>query len=196
MKKPASTSHVENPRFYKNLTLEQVERFETFYQWKTVIIPKYDDLSTFPSACFSFQNTLRNAGLEPLISSCAAYYPGLVRMFYSNLASDGKIPYTVINGCKLCLAYKVFSEVLEVLSSDSSLYDPEDEAWADYNKCRFYISLARISPKEVHARRARIHGGTFPERDNWSACIFNIDDRLFHYFLVYVLFPMSVTIAR
>lgn len=112
-------------------------------------------------------------------------------MFFSNLAPDNKMPYTIINGRKMCLSYKLFSEVFGVSSSGRTLYNPKDEVWDDYNKCNFYLSLARISPQKVHARRARIHSGHVPERDNWSAGILNIDDRLFHYFLVYVLFPRA-----
>ena len=112
-------------------------------------------------------------------------------MFYSNLDSDGKSIYTTINGRKLKLPSSLISEVLGLVPSGTTLYDPDDERWTDYDKRRFYLSLARISPQEAHARRARLHGGTLPERENWTAGIFNIDDQMFHYFLVYVLFPRA-----
>lgn len=112
-------------------------------------------------------------------------------MFYSNLASDGKSVHTTINGRKLKLPSSMISEVLGLVPSGTTLYDPEDERWNEYNKRSFYLSLARIPPHEAHARRVRLHGGNLPERENWSAGIFNIDDRMFHYFLVYVLFPRA-----
>lgn len=156
-----------------------------------MINPKYADLTSFPSACFTFQDALRAQGLEPLISSSGNYYPGLVRMFYINLTSDGKILYTVINGRKINLPSKLLSELFGLPTSGCTLYDPDNKAWEDFNKRRFYLSMARIPPQEAHARRVRLHCGNIPERDSWMASIFNIDDRLFHYFLVYVLFPRA-----
>lgn len=99
--------------------------------------------------------------------------------------------YTIINGRKIKLQSALFSKVLGLALSGNTLYNPDNEAWEDFNKRRFYLSLARIPPHEAHARRMRLHGGNLPERDSWTASIFNIDDRLFHYFLVYVLFPRA-----
>lgn len=190
-KKPASSIHATNPRFYKNLSPEQVERFEKHFQNKNVITPKYGDLSSFPSEWFRFQDVLHSQGLEPLISSHGKYYAGLVRMFYRNLDSDGKafiLRLVVENwNCHHLWYVKFFS----LVPSSTTLYNPDDERWTDYDKRRFYLSLARISPQEAHARRARLHGGTLSERENWTAGIFNIDDRMFHYFLVYILFPRA-----
>lgn len=187
-KKPASSTHAINPRFYKNLTPQQIERFEKHFQTKNVITPKYGDLDSFPSACFNFQEVLRSQGLEPLISSHGKYYPGLVRMFYSTLDSDGKTLHATINGRKLKLPPSLISEILGLVPSGATLYDPDDEQWADYDKRSFYQSLARIHPQVAQARRAR-GGGMSSDRELWTAGIFNIDDRMFHYFLTYVLFP-------
>lgn len=190
-KKPTSSTHATNPCFYKNLSPQQIERFEKHFQTKNVITPKYGDLASFPSACFRFQEVLRSQGLEPLISSHGKYYPGLVRMFYNNLDSDGKNIHTTINGRKLKLPSSLLSEILGLVPSGTTLYDPDDEQWVDYDKRSFYQSLARISPQEAQTRRARGHSGIPSEREIWTARIFNIDDRMFHYFLVYVLFPRA-----
>src|SRR4051812_2070693 len=186
----ASSSSMVNP-LLQYLTIEQEERYTKFFSSKNVQTPKYGILSTFPQECFSFQNTLASYGLEPVISSFGPYYPELVRMFFSNMHMENGKLISYVAGKRISLTFKLLGRILNIPSSGSSLYDPEDEAWADFNKRNFYYSIGRMTEQEFHAKRVKGLGGVEPSRGSWSAGIFYIDDRLFHYFMVYIMFPRA-----
>ena len=188
-KKPASSSSENSVLEY--LTDPQRDRFLKHFQKKIISTPKFGMLSTFPDECFSFQRDFIAYGLEPLISSHGFYYPDLVRIFYSNMCYDNNKCYTYVLGKRIPLYSKTLGRILNIPYSGSTLYDPEDAAWENYQKREFFYSIGRLSESEYRAKRIRSLGGVTPARDTWSAGNFHIDDRLFHYFLVYILFPRA-----
>lgn len=98
---------------------------------------------------------------------------------------------THVRGKKIALTPKELGQILDIPSGGNMLYDPEDEEWKDYNKREFYFVLSRISEEEYHEKRVESHGGEEPPKDFWSAGNFFINDRLLHYFLVYVMIPRN-----
>ena len=98
---------------------------------------------------------------------------------------------TYVLGTRISLTPEIVGEILHIPYTGSSLYDPENEAWDDYRKKDFYYSTGRLSEAKFCAKRIRGLGGVIPSRDSWSAGNFYIDDRLFHYFMVYIMFPRA-----
>ena len=95
---------------------------------------------------------------------------------------------TYVLGTRISLTPEIVGEILHIPQIGSSLNDPEDEAWDDYKKKDFYYNIDRLNEAEFRAKRIRGLGGVIPSRDSWSAGNFFIDDRLFHYFIVYIMF--------
>ncbi|KAI5444065.1 hypothetical protein KIW84_012617 [Lathyrus oleraceus] len=98
---------------------------------------------------------------------------------------------THVKGKKIALTPKKFGQILDIPSGGSMLYDPKDEKWKDYNKREFYFGLSRISEEEYHEKSIESHGREEPPKDFWSVGNFFINDRLLHYFLVYVMIPRN-----
>ncbi|KAI5401589.1 hypothetical protein KIW84_066170 [Lathyrus oleraceus] len=49
--------------------------------------------------------------------------------------------------------------------------------------------LSRLSEHQFYNKRKKSSGGDLPERVYWSSAKFTLDDRMLHYFLVYVIVP-------
>ncbi|KAI5413227.1 hypothetical protein KIW84_057728 [Lathyrus oleraceus] len=113
--------------FFKDHTPEELERYQNFYQKKTVQTPKYGDLSSFPKECFNFQDKLISLGLWELITSSAPYYLDLVRMFYCNMCIGNIKFVTHVRGKNIALTPKRLGQILDIPSGGRMLYDPEDE---------------------------------------------------------------------
>jgi hypothetical protein len=59
--------------------------------------------------------------------------------------------------------------------------------WENYSKHAFYYSLSRLSEHQIYNKRKKSSGGDNSERVYWSLENFSINDRMLHYFLVYVV---------
>ncbi|KAI5446366.1 hypothetical protein KIW84_014267 [Lathyrus oleraceus] len=130
---PSSSMEVQH--IFKDHTPEKLERYEKYYQKKTIQTPKY--------------------------------------------------------GKKIVLTPKKLGQILDIPFGVSILYDLDDKEWKDYNKRDFHFSLSRILEEEYHEKRVDSHGEEEPPKDFWSARNFFINDRLLHYFLVYVMIPRN-----
>ncbi|KAI5396766.1 hypothetical protein KIW84_062843 [Lathyrus oleraceus] len=165
-KEKASSSSMDVQHYFKDHTLEELERYQKFYQKKTVQTSKYGDLSSFPEECFNFQDKLISLGLGALITSYGPYYPDLVRMFYCNICIENGKFVTHVRGKKIALTPKRLGQILDIPSGG-------------YRK------------ENIMKKRVESHGGEEPPKDFWSAGKFFINDRLLHYFLVYVIIPRN-----
>lgn len=118
-KEKASSSSMEVQHIFEDHTPEELERYQKYYQKKTIQTPKYGDLSSFPEECFDFQNKLISLGLGSLITSFGPYYPDLVRMFYYNICVENGKFVTHVKGKKIALAPKKLGQILDIPSGGS-----------------------------------------------------------------------------
>ncbi|KAF1866052.1 hypothetical protein Lal_00013488 [Lupinus albus] len=61
--------------------------------------------------------------------------------------------------------------------------------WYNYDRKEFYLSLCRISKKEIEQCKQQGFGETVKNRDILSVGYLKLEDRLLHYFLRYVILP-------
>ena len=186
-----SSSSMDSSQIFQDHTPQELARYQKHYQNKSIQVPKFGDLTTFPNECFSFHHTLISLGLGSFITSSGAYYPDLVKMFYCNMHVDNHCLVTHVRGTHIELSEETFGKILGIPITGRFLYNSEDEVWADYDKKEFYFSLSRIPEEEYHAKRIDSHGGEEPLKEFWSAGNFSIDDRLLHYVLAYIVLPRS-----
>ncbi|KAF1867998.1 hypothetical protein Lal_00042393 [Lupinus albus] len=61
--------------------------------------------------------------------------------------------------------------------------------WDNYDRKEFYYSMCRFSKYEIEMRKQLTLGETIKSRDILAVGNLNLEDRLLHYFLIYVIIP-------
>lgn len=150
--------------------------------------PKYGSFISFPGVVFSFPNVFENLGLSELICDPDEFYPEMVRVFYSNMVSKkGKLT-SVVKGVPISMTTTELSFVLGILSGGHKFVVTK-APWEDYSKHAFYYGLSGLSEHQFYNKRKKSSGRDLPERVYWSPTNFTLNDRMLHYFLVYVIVP-------
>jgi hypothetical protein len=150
--------------------------------------PKYGSFVSFSDDVFSFPTVFENLGLSELICELDDFYPELVKVFYSNMVSKkGKLT-SVVKGVPISMTATELSSILGI-PSGGHMFIGTKAPWEDYSKHAFYYGLSGLSEHQFYNKRKKSSGGDLPERVYWSSAKFTLDDRMLHYFLVYVIVP-------
>lgn len=166
----------------------QQERYETFFFQKKIMKPKYSTFDTFPEEVFTFPSVFEELGLSDLIGCHLNFYPELVKVFYSNMVKKkGKLT-SVVNEVLISLTASNICAIFEIPPGGHKFVGII-APWENYSKHAFYYSLSRLSEHQFYNKRKKSFGGDNLERVYWSLAKFSIDDRMLHYFLVYVVVP-------
>lgn len=168
-------------------TKSQQERYENFFFQKKIMKPKYSTFDTFPEDVFTFHNVFEELGLSDLIGCHLNFYPELVKVFYSNMVKKkGKLTF-MVKGVPISLIASHICAIFEI-PPDGHKFVGTIAPCEKYRKHAFYYSLSRLSEHQFYNKRNKSFGDN-PERVYWSPTKFSIDDRMLHYFLVYVVVP-------
>ncbi|KAI5436012.1 hypothetical protein KIW84_022444 [Lathyrus oleraceus] len=116
------------------------------------------------------------------------FYPELVKVFYSNMVrKKGKLTF-IVKGVPIPLTASDICAIFEIPPGGHKFVGTIS-TWENYTKHAFYYSLSRLSEHQIYNKRNKSYGGDNPERVYWSPAKFSINDRMLHYFLVYVVVP-------
>ncbi|KAI5389759.1 hypothetical protein KIW84_075164 [Lathyrus oleraceus] len=169
-------------------TKSQQERYETYFFQNKIMKPKYGSFVSFPDDVFTFPTIFEELGLSDLIGYNTNFYPELFKVFYSNMVKKkGKLTY-VVKGVPISLTASDISDIFEIPTGGHKFVGTK-APWEDYSKHAFYYSLSRLSEHQLYNKRKKSFGGDNSERVYWSPTKFSIDDRMLHYFMVYVIVP-------
>ena len=109
-----SSSSMDASQIFKDHTPKELDRYQKYYQNKSIQVPKFGDLTTFPNECFNFHRTLISLGLGSLITSSGANYPDLVRMFYCNMHVENHCLVTHVRGTNIVLSEETLGSILGI----------------------------------------------------------------------------------
>ncbi|KAI5432051.1 hypothetical protein KIW84_035981 [Lathyrus oleraceus] len=145
-------------------------------------------LFTTKSQQESFPTVFESLDLSDLICEPDDFYPELVKVFYSNMVSKkGKLT-SVVKGVPISMTATDLSSILGI-PSDGHRFSGIKAPWEGYSNHVFYYGLSRLSEHQFYNKRKKSSGGDLPERVYCSSAKFTLDDRMLHYFLVYVIVP-------
>lgn len=148
--------------------------------------PKYGSFVSFLDDVFSFPTIFENLGLSDLICERDDFYPELVKVFYSNMVrKKGKLT-SVVKGVPISMTTTELSSTLGIPTGGHKFVRTK-APWEDYSKHALYYGLSRLSEHQFYNKRKKSLGGDLLECVYWSPAKFTIDDRMLHYFLVYVI---------
>ncbi|KAF1862202.1 hypothetical protein Lal_00026726 [Lupinus albus] len=120
-----------------------------------------------------------------------AYYPELVRVFYYNLNLRKNRLTSSVKGKEIILVVKTFSSICCNIPYHGSIkYFGLACDWDNYDRKEFYYSMCIFSKEEIDLRNQMALGETVKNRDILAVGNLNLEDRLLHYFLSYVIIPM------
>ncbi|CAI8593479.1 unnamed protein product [Vicia faba] len=115
----------------------------------SIIIPKYVNLTTFPSCSFNFPALFEYQHVNGFVSEYGPYYPDLVRGFYAYLSiQPGCAFHTKVRGLKIGMTLAELGNCLGVPYEGEQIhhgYTLSIRAWAGYSKLDFYFSISLIS---------------------------------------------------
>lgn len=166
---------------------DQRTRFQQFIGRK-LITPKYVSLIAF--AGFNFPSLLESQEVKPLAIDSGKYYPDLVRVFYCNLEAKGSGLTSWVKGVPIKLSLKQVGEFLDIPFEGEKIHTDFLCDWEEYDKRDFYLSMCRYDEAEIAQKRQR-SGAASSARNILSVGHLNVDDRLLHYVLCYVLVPKA-----
>lgn len=82
---------------------EQCIRYNSLFSSRSIIDPKFVDLSFFDDEVFDCFQAFKNSGLIQFISMKLLFYPELVRAFYSNLEIQEDSLISEVYGIKMVI---------------------------------------------------------------------------------------------
>lgn len=169
-------------------TKSRQERYEKYFFQNKIMKPKYGSFVSFPDDVFSFPTVFENLGLSDLICECDDFYPKLVKVFYSNMVTKkGKLT-SMVKRVLISMTATELSSILGIPTGGHKFFGTK-APWEDYSKHAFYYGLSRLFEHKLYNKRKKSLGGDLPKRVYWSPTKFTLDDRMLHYFLVYVIVP-------
>ncbi|KAI5406841.1 hypothetical protein KIW84_053201 [Lathyrus oleraceus] len=169
-------------------TKSQQERYEKYFFQTKIMKPKYGSFVSFSDDVFSFPTVFENLGLSDLICYPDDFYPKLVKVFYSNMVTKkGKLT-SVVKEVPISMKATKLSSILGIPTGGHKFVGTK-APWEDYSKHAFYYGLSHLSEHQFYNKRKKSLGGDLPERVYLSPTKFTLDDRMLHYFLVYVTVP-------
>ncbi|KAI5442585.1 hypothetical protein KIW84_011581 [Lathyrus oleraceus] len=93
---------------------------------------------------------------------------------------------SVVKGVPISLTTSDISAIIEIPIGGHKFVGTK-ALWEDYSKHAFYYSLSRLYEHQFYNKRKKSFERDNLERVYWSPAQFSIDDRMLHYFLVYVI---------
>lgn len=167
----------------------QKQRFIHRFLERPILTPKYGLLSVFEKHGCSFPSLIRDQALHVFVEDKANYYPELIRAFYCNLEVKDNVLYSWVKGKTIVMKLREFALCLNLPSAGAELGPLLPCPWADFVKKDFYYSLCRFSEEEI--RRKRQRSASSSNRDSFGTGNLTVDNRLLHYFLVYIIYQKS-----
>ncbi|KAF1894353.1 hypothetical protein Lal_00027202 [Lupinus albus] len=132
----------------------------------------------------------RKQNLFAFCEESNAYYPELVGVFYYNLNLRKNLLISLVNGKEIILDMQTFSSICSNIPYHGSIKDFGLACdWDNYDRKEFYYSLCRFSKEEIDLRKKMALGLTVKNRDILVVGNLNLEDRLLHYFLSYIIMP-------
>jgi hypothetical protein len=188
-KSKASSSKASTTDLSKLLTTQQQrERFMEFFYKKSLTTPKYGNLPTFSSEVFDFPVLYKEQKVYDFISDSGSYYPDLVKAFYCNMKFENNVLTSAVKGIPISLTVQTLGECIKIPYEGVEIRTGYDAQLEGYAKKDFFYSISRYSEHAFNEKRRKT-SGRLSEKPFWSAGILEIDDRMIHYFLCYVLVP-------
>ncbi|KAF1870651.1 hypothetical protein Lal_00026105 [Lupinus albus] len=162
--------------------------FEENFHGRAIFTPTYGNIENFEFEDFLFPYLLRQQKLFDFCCEANDIYPELVRVFYCNMNFRKNLMTSHVKGKDIVLDMKTFSSICcdIPMIGDITGFDLVCE-WDDYDRKKFYLSICRISKKEIERRKQQSLGETVKNRDILSTGYLTLEDRLIHYFLSYVI---------
>ncbi|KAF1893033.1 hypothetical protein Lal_00024153 [Lupinus albus] len=147
---------------------EQCKVFTEHFLARPIFAPKYGNVSNFEES--------------------NAYYPELVRLFYCNLNLRKNRLISSLKGKEIILDMQTFSSICGDIPYYGSIKDFGFACDLDnYDRKEFYYSMCRFSKEEIDLRKQMALGETVKNRDILAVGNLNLEDRLLHYFLSYLI---------
>ncbi|KAF1894599.1 hypothetical protein Lal_00031419 [Lupinus albus] len=191
-KKQGTSSFEANSLDLERLIANDEQRmvFTEYFLGKPIFALKCGNVSNFELDDFHFPTLLRQQSLFEFCEESNAYYPELVRAFYYNLNLRKNRLTSLMKGKYIILEMKTFSSICGNIPYHGSIKDFGLACdWDNYDRKEFYYSMCRFSKEEIDLRKQMALGETVKNRDILAVGNLNLEDRLLHYFLSYVIIP-------
>ncbi|KAF1888632.1 hypothetical protein Lal_00011406 [Lupinus albus] len=191
-KKQGTSSSEANPLDLAQILAndEQPKVFTEHFLGSPIFAPKYGNISNFELDDFHFPTLLRQQNLFAFCEESNAYYPELVREFYYNLNLMKNRLTSSAKGKEIILDINIFSSICCNIPYHGSIkYFGLTCDWDNYVRKEFYYSMCRFSKVETDLHKQMALGETVKNRDILAVGNLNLEDRLLHYFLSYVIIP-------
>ncbi|KAF1862531.1 hypothetical protein Lal_00024433 [Lupinus albus] len=122
--------------------------------------------------------------LQPLSLQSATSLPSETTLTQKNQLTS------YVNGKDISLDAKTFSSLCwNIPTQGSTTCFGLVSDWDNFDRKGFYYSLCRISKEEIEMRKKQGFGETVKNRDILSCGYLKLEDRLLHYFMIYVILP-------
>ncbi|KAF1862601.1 hypothetical protein Lal_00014141 [Lupinus albus] len=144
---------------------EQRKVFEEHFHGRTIFTPKFANVGNFEFEDFIFPYLLRIL---------------LQYDFQKNHLTS------YVNGKDISLDAKTFSSLCWNIPTQGST---TGFGLDNFDRKGFYYSLCRISKEEIEKRKKQGFGEIVKNRDILSCGYLKLEDRLLHYFMIYVILP-------
>ncbi|KAF1879874.1 hypothetical protein Lal_00014174 [Lupinus albus] len=191
-KKQGTSSSEANPLDLARLLANDEQRkvFTKHFLGRPIFAPKYGNISNFEFDDFHFPTLLRQQNLFAFCEESNAYYPELVRVFYYNLNLRKNHLTSSIKRMEIIIDLKTFSSICcNIPYHESIKYFGLACDWDNYDIKDFYYSMHRFSRDEIEMHKEMALGETIKSRDILAVGNLNLEDRMLHYFLSYVIIP-------
>jgi len=160
---------------------EQCIRYNSLFSSRSIIDPKFVDLSFFDDEVFDCFQAFQNSGLIQFISMKLPFYPELVKALYSNLEIQEDFLISEVYGIKMVIDQSLFFDLTQ-LSSDGV---PFENSLDDELKFDFSVSDAhRLVCTNQADMTGRLLVGSLA-----------LESRILHYLIVRILLPRSSNLA-
>ncbi|KAF1865991.1 hypothetical protein Lal_00041689 [Lupinus albus] len=190
--KQGESSSKSNPLNLTRLLANDTQRkvFEENFHGRATFTQKYGNIGNFEFEDFLFPYLLRQQKLFDFFYEANDIYPELVRVFYCNMKFRKNLMTSHVKGNDIVFDIKTFSSICCDIPMKGDITDFGLVCdWDDYDRKGFYLSICRISKKEIERRKQQSLGETVKNRDILSAGYLTLEERLVHYFLSYVILP-------
>jgi len=161
---------------------EQRIRYNSLFSSRSLIDPKFVDLSFFDDEEFDCFQAFQNSGFIQFVSLKLPFYPELVRAFYSNLEIQEDSLISKVYGIKMVIDQSLLFELTQLSSDDVPFEGTLDDEW----KFDFSVSDAR---QMVSTNQADMIGRLL-------AGSLAFECRIMHYLIVLILLPRSSNLAH
>ncbi|KOM37964.1 hypothetical protein LR48_Vigan03g134600 [Vigna angularis] len=155
--------------------------FVNSWQERKIMAVKFIRLDFFRFYGFQFPNTFVEQGLMHLLEQKGCIYPDLIRVFYFNLRYRDGIISTKVKGVRIILDDDVWTNVAQLPIWDDAV--KVHLGLEDFNRMMTFQSFLRHPERQTNRRQLLVGG-------------FEVEERMIHYLIVWILCPRATNHAQ